>query len=142
MSAAVARLLIARGIPRAVWWMSAAASSEKSGSDRPATATWWPMWATVSFGPFIKPDGPSRNAPHHAPQTRTFEHGPAAARSVNESAGICNHYLSAGPVTGLLRLPTSRVGLALVLDHRHSEGNKLPSAGQLARHREPPPPRR
>jgi hypothetical protein len=36
-----ARLFTARGRPRPVWWMSAAASSEKSVSERPARARWW-----------------------------------------------------------------------------------------------------
>jgi hypothetical protein len=33
----MARLLIARGMPREVWWIRAVASSENSGSDRPAS---------------------------------------------------------------------------------------------------------
>ena len=45
----VARLLTARGRPRAASWMSAAASSLNRGSARPASLRWWVM-SVYEFG--------------------------------------------------------------------------------------------
>jgi hypothetical protein len=49
-------LLTARGYSRAVWWISAAASSENSGSDRPARERWWRRWLLVSSPGVAQPD--------------------------------------------------------------------------------------
>ena len=46
----VARLLTARGRPRAASWMSATASSLNRGSERPASLRWWVMYPAVCSG--------------------------------------------------------------------------------------------